>query len=236
MGLEEQLTTPTLVTSERRDSVLVVAIDNPPTAALSANVRRGLRDMLDRFERASDLSAMVITGIGTAFATGAGLNEDAPPDTPSLADICDRIEASAKPIVAAISGPALGGGLELALAAHLRVATPDARLGAPDITIGLVPNAGGTQRLPKVVGGVPALKLLLSGKAITGEAGKKVGLIDALSNGSLVDAAVEHAVRLAASGGELRRSSTRRDRLGEGKPSRTTARPPSPVRSTRRRG
>ncbi len=216
MGLEEQLTTPAPVASERKGGVLIVTIDNPPTAALSSAVRRGLMDALDSLESDPEITAMVIAGRGTAFATGAGLNEEPAVGIPTLAEVCDRIETSNKPVVAAIGGAALGGGLELALAAHLRVAKAEARLGAPDITLGLVPNAGGTQRLPKVIGGVAALKLLLSGKAVTGDAGKKIGLIDALAKDDLVAAAVEHSKRLAASGGELRRSSTRRDRLGEG--------------------
>ncbi len=217
MGREEQVAPESPVTSERRDDgVLVVRLDNPPTAALSSAVRSSLASILDHFASADDLSAMVITGKGALFATGAGLAEDVPNGTPSLADICDRIEASSKPVVAAIGGPALGGGLELALAAHLRVAVATARLGAPDITIGLVPTAGGTQRLPKVIGGVAALKLLLSGKAIPGDAGKKLGLIDVLADDDLLETAADHAARLAASDGELRRSSTRRDRLGEG--------------------
>lgn len=216
MGREEQVAPAEPVTSVRHGNTLVIMIDNPPTAALSAAVRSGLSAALDQASEASEISSIVLTGRAGAFATGAGLNEGAPSDTPALGEICDRIESFAKPIVAAIGGPALGGGLELALAAHLRVATSDVRLAAPDITIGLVPNAGGTQRLPKVIGGIAALKLLLSGKAITGDVGRKLGLVDVLADDSLVETAVEHADRLAGSGEPLRRSSTRRDRLGEG--------------------
>ncbi|MEM9426288.1 MAG: enoyl-CoA hydratase-related protein [Pseudomonadota bacterium] len=216
MGREEQVAQGPQVSHERRDGVLVVTMDNPPVAALSSSVRSGLMHMLDEAERDPTVTSLVITGPNGAFATGAGLSEPVLADIPTLADVCDRCEGFPKPIVVAIGGPALGGGLELALAAHLRVAIPQARLGAPDITIGLVPNAGGTQRLPKVIGGVAALKLLLSGKAIPGDAAQKIGLVDVLTETDLLETAIRHARNLAESGGEVRRSSTRRDRLGEG--------------------
>ena len=216
MGREEQVAPAETVRSERRDGVLVITLDNPPTASLSADVRSRLMRELERASAASDVQGIVITGAGATFATGAGLSDRAIPDAPDLASICDMIEDFAKPVAVAIGGPALGGGLELALSAHLRLATTAARLGAPDITIGLVPNAGGTQRLPKVIGGVAALKLLLSGKAIPGDAGKKLGLIDVLVEGDLVSAAIDKVKALAESGEAWPRSSTRRDRLGEG--------------------
>lgn len=216
MGREEQVTPAEKVHSERRGSVLVVTIDNPPTAALSCEVRRGLLDAIETARDDEAISALVIAGGKSIFATGAGLKDAEIKDGPDLATLCDRIEASDKPIVVAIGGSALGGGLEIALAAHLRVALPRARLGAPEITLGLLPSAGGTQRLPKVIGGIPALKLLLSGRAVAGETARKLGLVDVLETDDLVGTAVKHATRLAESTGELRRSSTRRDRLGEG--------------------
>lgn len=206
------------VRSERRGDVLLVSIDNPPTGALSASVRRGLGAALDLLASDGGLSALVLAGGGTAFATGAGMQEPASPETPDLGEICDRIENSPKPVVAAIAGAALGGGLELALAAHARIVTPDARLGAPEITLGIVPHAGGTQRLPKVIGGVAALKLLLSGRSVNGEAARKLGLADHMvpPGEDVVAAAVAAARELAASEKPLQRSSVRRDRLGEG--------------------
>ncbi|MEM7752729.1 MAG: enoyl-CoA hydratase-related protein [Pseudomonadota bacterium] len=216
MGREEQVTPLHHVRHEHREGVLVITMDNPPNAALDSSVRTSLVHMLDEAERDPAVNSIVITGPPGSFATGAGLSETVLPDTPTLAEVCDRCESSSKPVVVAISGPALGGGLELALAAHLRVATPTVRLGAPDITIGLVPNAGGTQRLPKVIGGVAALKLLLSGKGVTGEAAQKIGLVDVLAGDELLETAISNARSLAESGGVLRRSSTRRDRLGEG--------------------
>lgn len=218
MGREDNLLEAEKVRSERRGDVLVLTIDNPPTAALSGSVRRGLGAALDLLVSDAGLVGLVLTGSGKAFATGAGIGEKVPAGTPGLGEICDRIENAPKPVVAAISGAALGGGLELALAAHVRIARPDARMGAPDITLGVVPNAGGTQRLPKVVGGVAALKLLLSGRSVNGESARKLGLADGLvtPENDIVEAAVVAARGLAASGKPLPRSSTRRDRLGEG--------------------
>ena len=216
MGREEQVAPAGKVRSERRDDVLVITIDNPPTATLSGEVRQRLWSEIEAGDADASISAMIITGGDTIFATGAGLQEEAESDVPTLAALCDRIEACDKPVVAAIAGSALGGGLEVALAAHLRVALPSARLGAPDITLGVLPNAGGTQRLPKVIGGIAALKLLLSGRAVAGDVGRKLGLVDVLATEDLIGAAITHATHLAKSDEPLRRSSTRRDRLGEG--------------------
>ena len=216
MGREEQVAPIQKVKSERREGVLIVTIENPPTAALSADVRTGLLRELDQAMSDPSVRAVVLTGSDGTFATGASLNETPGAGVPDLATVCDRIEASDKPVVAAVQGAALGGGLELALAAHLRVATPSARLGAPDITLGLVPNAGGTQRLPKVVGGVAALKLLLSGRAVNGEVAQKLGLVDVVEAQEPVAVALRHALRLAQGQTPLLRSSERRDRLGEG--------------------
>ena len=216
MGREEQVAPAEKVRSERRENVLLVSIDNPPTAALSAEVRTGLTRKLKAAAIDDAVMAVVITGSAKIFATGAGLQERDQGGAPSLAEVCDLIEASKKPVVVAISGSALGGGLEVALSAHLRIATPKSRFGAPEITLGLMPSAGGTQRLPKVIGGIAALKLLLSGRAVSGETARKLGLVDVLVPEDPVAAAITHAGRLSESKGELRRSSTRRDRLGEG--------------------
>ena len=216
MGMEDQVATVEKVRSELNGDVFIVTIDNPPTAALSADVRVGIAAKLAQGAADDAVRAIVIAGSGQAFATGAGVSETTEADTPELGDICDQIEACEKPVVVAISGSALGGGLEVALAAHLRIATPDARLGSPEITLGLVPNAGGTQRLPKVIGGVAALKLLLSGRAVNGQTARKLGLVDVVETGDLLATAVGHARKLADSDGALRRSSMRRDRLGAG--------------------
>lgn len=216
MGMNEQVSTTETVTSARHDSVLVITFENPPTGALSGPVRAALMSEIDAAAADDAVAAVVITGGPQIFATGAGLAEDAADGTPDLGTLCDHVEALEKPVVAAICGAALGGGLELALATHLRVASPSARLGAPDITLGVLPNAGGTQRLPKVVGGVAALKLLLSGRAVAGDVARKLGLVDVLDGQDTLAAAITHATELATQRVPLQRSSVRRDRLGEG--------------------
>ena len=215
MGMEDKLAPAERVQSETRDGVALLTICNPPTGALSADVRSGLFNSLNKAAQDDTIKAVVITGSDAIFATGAGVQESQN-DAPDLATLCQTIEDMEKPVAVAINGAALGGGLELALAAHLRVATANARLGSPEITLGLVPNAGGTQRLPKVIGGVVALKLLLSGRSVKGDAARKIGLVDALDEGDLVGTAIAHARKLSDSDGALRRSSQRRDRLGEG--------------------
>lgn len=216
MGKEEQLILANKVRRDSRGDIVVLTIDNPPLSTLTAEIRRTLLAELDTAEADEAIRAIVIAGAGDVFAAGASASESEETDAPDLAALCDRVEACSKPVVAAIRGSALGGGLELALAAHLRVVHPASRLGSPEITVGLVPRAGGTQRLPKVVGGVAALKLLLSGRAVSGDSAVKLGLADLLAGVDPVEDAVAAARRLAASAGSLRRSSTRRDRLGEG--------------------
>ena len=216
MGLEEQVAPANKVRVERRDDVALITIENPPNGSLTGDVRQQLMAEVEEADAKPSIKAIVLTGSSSIFATGAGLHEENDPTMPSLAELCDRIEACGKPVAVAISGSALGGGLEVALSAHLRVATPTARLGAPDITLGVLPNAGGTQRLPKIIGGVAALKILLSGRAIAGEIGQKLGLVDVLDATDPVGAAILHASKMAENGDELRRSSTRRDRLGAG--------------------
>lgn len=214
MGMEDIVAPVEKVQNAQRDGVAIITICNPPTGALSAEVRAGLAAALSDAAQNEAIKAVVITGTDSIFANGAGVQEKLS-DAPSLAELCQDMEDMEKPVAVAINGTALGGGLELALAAHLRVATASARLGCPEITLGLVPNAGGTQRLPKVIGGVIALKLLLSGRSVRGDAAHKIGLVDAHDD-DVVNAAVTQVKRLADSGSPLRRSAQRRDRLGEG--------------------
>ena len=174
MGREEQVVSADRIRRDTRDRIAVLTIDNPPLATLTAEVRTHLLKMIEAAAADEEVLAVVIAGSGDVFASGAAVSELQDDRATDLAELCDRIEASEKPVVAAISGGALGNGLELALAAHLRVAGTAARLGAPEITIGLVPGAGGTQRLPKVIGGLAALKMLLSGRSVNGASAKKI--------------------------------------------------------------
>lgn len=168
--------------------VAVITIDNPPVNVTSQAVRAGLMAALDRAE-ASAAERIVLTGAGAAFVAGADAREfDAPPQPPHLPDIVARIERFPIPVVAAINGTALGGGLELALGCAARVASPGASLGLPEVTLGVVPGAGGTQRLPRLIGFVPALDLISEGRVVDGEAALKMRLVDALDDDPLTAA------------------------------------------------
>ncbi|HEX7936898.1 MAG TPA: enoyl-CoA hydratase-related protein, partial [Paraburkholderia sp.] len=139
------------VTRELRGKVLLVTIDHAPVNALSADVRRGLLAAIEAADAAPSVEAVLIVGAGRNFIAGADIREfGKPPVPPSLPDVCNRIEACTKPVVAAIHGAALGGGLEVALAAHYRLAVEGAKLGLPEVQLGLLPGAGGTQRAPRL--------------------------------------------------------------------------------------
>ncbi len=153
------------VTTLTRDGdVAVITLNSPPVNALSANVRQGLYDGF-KAAGASDAKAIVLICEGRTFIAGADISEFGAPGKPSasLFDVQAMMENSPVPVVAAIHGTALGGGLEVALCAHYRVAVPSARLGLPEVALGLLPGAGGTQRLPRVVGVETALEMVTSG-------------------------------------------------------------------------
>ncbi|QJP72871.1 3-hydroxyacyl-CoA dehydrogenase NAD-binding domain-containing protein [Burkholderia glumae] len=167
------------VTRERRDKVLVVTVDHPPVNALSAEVRRGLAEAFDAAAADAAVAAVLIVGAGRNFIAGADIREfGKPPQPPALPDVCRRIEDSAKPVVAALHGATLGGGLEVALAAHYRIALPGATLGLPEVLLGLLPGAGGTQRAPRLIGAAAALDLMLSGRHVGAEEALGLGLVD----------------------------------------------------------
>ncbi|HNL42694.1 MAG TPA: enoyl-CoA hydratase-related protein, partial [Ottowia sp.] len=136
--------------------VLVVTIDNPPVNALGQAVRAGLLAAVEELERTAQARAMLIVGAGKAFIAGADIREfGKPPQPPSLPETINRMEACDKLVVCAIHGPALGGGLEVAMATHFRLALPAAKLGLPEVALGLLPGAGGTQRSPRLMGALP---------------------------------------------------------------------------------
>lgn len=185
----------------RHDRVAVATIDNPPVNALSAAVRAGLAEAVAKAAADPAIDAIVIAAAGKAFIAGADIGEfGKPPLAPLLPDVLDAIEAASKPVVAAINGVALGGGLEVALACHGRVASPEAKLGLPEIKLGLIPGAGGTQRLPRLVGAQQAFPMMLSGEPASAQAALELGLVDAVVAEDLVAAAVAIATRLAAAG------------------------------------
>jgi len=178
------LTTSTdVVTRELRGKVLLVTIDHAPVNALSADVRRGLLAAIEAADSDPSVQAVLIVGAGRNFIAGADIREfGKPPVPPSLPDVCNRIEACTKPVVAAIHGAALGGGLEVALAAHYRIAVDGSKLGLPEVQLGLLPGAGGTQRTPRLIGARAALDLMLSGRHANAQEALALGLVDRLGS------------------------------------------------------
>ncbi|MGF6482006.1 3-hydroxyacyl-CoA dehydrogenase NAD-binding domain-containing protein [Paraburkholderia sp. JPY419] len=172
-----------VVMRELRGKVLLVTIDHAPVNALSADVRRGLLAAIEAADADRAVEAVLIVGAGRNFIAGADIREfGKPPVPPSLPDVCNRIEACGKPVIAALHGAALGGGLEVALAAHYRIAVEGAKLGLPEVQLGLLPGAGGTQRTPRLIGAPAALDLILSGRHASAKEAFALGLIDRLGD------------------------------------------------------
>ena len=174
---------------ERRGDRAIVWIDSPPVNALSHAVRAGLLDAIRRVEADGAIRGAVLACRGRTFIAGADVREfGQPPQEPHLPDVIDAIEASAKPVVAAIHGTALGGGLEVALGCHGRVMAPDAKAGLPEVTLGLIPGAGGTQRLPRLVGLADAAAMVTTGKPIGAERALAIGLVDRVADDPVASA------------------------------------------------
>jgi len=177
-----------------RGRVAVLTVDNPPVNALSQHVRKGLHDGIKQAIADSAVQAIVIVCSGRTFIAGADITEfGKPPVEPGLFAVLDMIEGSPKPVVSAIHGTALGGGLEVTLACHYRVGVKSARFGLPEVKLGILPGAGGTQRLPRVVGPQKALQMIVSGDPIGADEALKVGLIDEIVDGDLTAAGVAFA-------------------------------------------
>ena len=194
--------------SRLHDDILLVTINNPPVNALGVDVRRGLLDAIEAAERDPAVAAVLLVGAGRNFIGGADIREfGLPPQEPRLPDVCDRIEASSKLVVAAVHGATLGGGLEVALAAHYRLALPSAKLGLPEVHLGLLPGAGGTQRTPRLIGAGAALELMLSGRHVDAAEALALGLVDRVGTGEDAAAAGLAWVReLLAEGAPVRRT------------------------------
>src|SRR5919199_6304529 len=176
--MEDVMDKPTTspISTRKHGDVLIVLSNNPPVNALSTAVRQGMVDAIAEAEADDSVRAVVIACEGQTFFAGADITEfGKPPQQPWLPAVVDTIENCSKPVVAAIHGTALGGGLEVALGCHFRVAVPSAKLGLPEVKLGILPGAGGTQRLPRIVGVEKALKVIVSGEPIPAE--------EALANG-----------------------------------------------------
>jgi 3-hydroxyacyl-CoA dehydrogenase len=211
---------PRFVKVGRHDDVVVLEIDNPPVNALSPGVPEALVAALDAAEGDASVSAIVVRGAGRTFVAGADIttleqaawgDEAAAPD---WHDVLRRVEDARKPIVMAIHGTALGGGLELAMAGHYRIAAADAQVGQPEVNLGIIPGAEGTQRLPRLAGVEKALEMCVTGRPIPAAEARAAGILDDIADGDLTEAAVSFARRVAARGMPAR-TRERQDRLGD---------------------
>jgi 3-hydroxyacyl-CoA dehydrogenase len=205
------------ITTTRHGDVLIVTSNNPPVNALGHAVREGLVAAMDEADGNDAVKAVVIICQGQTFFAGADISEFGTPKAfaqPMLPQVVDRIEACTKPVVAAIHGTAFGGGLEVAVASHYRVALPSAKLGVPEVKLGLLPGAGGTQRLPRVAGVRKALEMAATGNPIGAKEAYEVGLVDRLIEGDLLQHAVAFAAEVADTR-PIRKSSELDEKLEE---------------------
>jgi len=214
--MEKPTTSP--ISTRKHGDVLIVLSNNPPVNALSTPVRQGLVDAIAEAEADDSVKAVVIACEGQTFFAGADIKEfGKPPQQPWLPAVVDTIENCSKPVVAAIHGTALGGGLEVALACHYRVADKSAKLGTPEVKLGLLPGAGGTQRLPRVAGVKMALQMCATGNPIGAKEAFDCGLVDRIVEGDLIP----HAVAFAEEVRDVRplaKSSERQDRVADADP------------------
>jgi 3-hydroxyacyl-CoA dehydrogenase len=191
-----------------RDGIAVITMNSPPVNGMGYDLRVSVMEGLRKAEADASVRALILTGTAKAFSGGADIREFNTPkawQTPSLRDLNDAQDKLTKPLVGAIGGFALGGGLELALGCHYRVAAPRAQLGLPEVKLGLLPGSGGTQRLPRVVPVADALKMMTSGAPITSEKALEFGLVDEVTSGDLLEGALAFAKRLVADGKGPRR-------------------------------
>ncbi|MFX1803560.1 3-hydroxyacyl-CoA dehydrogenase NAD-binding domain-containing protein [Paraburkholderia sp. A1RO-5] len=187
-----------------RDGVAVITLNNPPVNGLGHSTRVGIVEGLARANSDPAVSAIVITGAGNAFSGGADITEFNTPKAtqePTLHTVIKEVEKSAKPVVAAIHSVAMGGGLELALGAHYRVAAPGAQIALPEVKLGILPGAGGTQRLPRAIGLEAALNMIVSGTPVLSEKLANAGLFDAMAQGDLLDEVIAFARQAASKPG-----------------------------------
>ena len=192
------------VTTISRDGIAVITFDNPPVNGMGLAVRRGMADALAAANADDAIAGIVLTGGGKVFSGGADIKEFNTPraeQAPNLHDVIAAVEASPKPVCIAINGTTLGGGLERSLGAHYRVADAKAEVGLPEVKIGILPGAGGTQRLPRVVGLETALNMIVSGASVPAGKLARTALFDVVVDGDVVDAAVALLKEKIAAGG-----------------------------------
>lgn len=196
------------VTLSSYGPVMLITIDHAPVNALAHCVRDGLLKAVEAADNDDTVQSILIVGAGRHFIGGSDIREFGKfRSPPSVPEVCDRIEACGKPVVAAIHGAALGGGLEVALAAHYRIATDGAQFGFPEVLLGLIPGAGGTQRAPRLLGAAKALDLMLSGRRVGAEEALELGLVDRISRSDdVLIEGLDFALELVISQAPIRRS------------------------------
>ena len=192
------------VSFSKRGAIGIVTVNNQPVNALSQAVRQGIQDCVNEGAADADVTAIIIIGEGRTYMAGADITEfGKPPMDPSLHAVIETIEDTQKPVISAIHGTALGGGLETALACHYRCAVASAKVGLPEVNLGILPGAGGTQRLPRLVGVEKALDMMTTGKPIGAKEALAQGVIDHIVDGDLLDGAVAYAQQVVAEGKPL---------------------------------
>jgi 3-hydroxyacyl-CoA dehydrogenase len=207
----QEITMSEPVTYQQQDNVLLVSVDNPPVNALSAAVRHGLAKAFTAAEQEPSVKAVVLSCEGRTFIAGADITEFGKPmRPPTLPEVLGQIDALSKPVVAALHGTALGGGFETALACHYRIAEASARMGLPEVKLGLLPGAGGTQRLPRLIGAQGALDMVVSGRQVTASEAMELGVVDRIAEGDLSEQALAYARELINDSALLRRCSEMR--------------------------
>jgi 3-hydroxyacyl-CoA dehydrogenase len=210
-----------LVTSRLTKNIAVITVDNPPVNALSPGVPDGILIHLEAALPDERVKGIVLIGAGNTFIAGADIKElqklarGQSSTLENIQRLLSKLETSSKPVVCAIHGTALGGGLEIAMACHYRVASPSARVGQPEVKLGLIPGAGGTQRLPRLAGLVLAADLCATGRQISAAEAKEAGIIDRIISGDLLDGAIAFATDQAHSGQEPRRTRDLTAQLGD---------------------
>jgi len=189
-----------------RDGIAVITLNNPPVNGLGNALRAGIAAGLEKADSDPDIKAVVLIGSAKAFSGGADIREFNKPATkPNLPEVNDLQDSMQKPLVAAIGGFALGGGLELALGCHYRIAAPKSLLGLPEVKLGILPGSGGTQRLPRAIPVHEAARMMMLGDPIPAEKARELGLIDEIVTGDLLEAGIAYAQKLVAEGKGPRR-------------------------------
>jgi 3-hydroxyacyl-CoA dehydrogenase len=192
---------------ERDGELALIVAHSPPVNTINAEVRAGLRDVLEQIRAASDIRAVVLMCEGSTFFSGADIGEfSGPPREVEYRTLFNGIEALELPVVAAMHGTVMGGGLEIALACHYRIAAPNTRFALPEVTLGIIPGAGGTQRLPRLIGAARALEFILAAKPVGTPQAMEMGFLDALIEGDLKAGACGYARSLLAAGSGPRRT------------------------------